>query len=119
MAFISQSLRQILPTSYRNGFWGECAGRPTEEDLRAIRTRKPDIPRLRVELKDGSERELWCTFGPQQIDINVNTPQGLFLLCRMRLQRLKTPAPSTQSPACNTQQCCLDVFPLDQSWMHA
>ena len=29
-----------------------------------------------MQLHDGSKRELWCTFGPQQIDINVFTPQG-------------------------------------------
>lgn len=31
---------------------------------------------LPVTLKDGSKRELWCTFGPEQIDININSPKG-------------------------------------------
>lgn len=58
-----------------------CAGRPTEEDLRLIRTRKPDIPKLPVTFNDGTKRELWCTFGPQQIDIDVMSPQGAHLVC--------------------------------------
>ena len=42
-----------------------------------IRTRKAEQPKLEVQLHDGSKRELWCTFGPQQIDINVCSPQGV------------------------------------------
>ncbi len=60
------------------------SGRPTTEDLELIRTRKPEEPKLEVTLKDGSKRNVWCTFGPQQIDIDVASPSGLpsrILLC--------------------------------------
>ena len=52
------------------------ADRPNEEDLKMIRTRKADMPMLPVTLKDGSERELWCTFGPEQIDLDIASPSG-------------------------------------------
>ena len=52
------------------------AGRPTKEDLERIRTRKAEEPKLEVTLKDGSKRTVWCTFGPQQIDIDVSSPSG-------------------------------------------
>ncbi|CAL5229827.1 g13231 [Coccomyxa viridis] len=55
-------------------FWGE--GRPNKDDLELIRTRKPEEPKLEVTLKDGSKRNVWCTFGPQQIDIDVASPSG-------------------------------------------
>jgi len=32
---------------------------------------------IEVQLADGSTRRLWCTFGPQQIDINPFSEQGL------------------------------------------
>lgn len=53
-----------------------CTGRPTQEDLELIRTRKPEEPKLEVTLKDGSKRNVWCTFGPQQIDIDINSRSG-------------------------------------------
>ncbi|CAL8469192.1 g8733 [Coccomyxa elongata] len=56
-------------------FWGS-PDRPNEEDLKRIRTRKADMPMLPVTLKDGSERELWCTFGPEQIDLDIASPSG-------------------------------------------
>ena len=58
-----------------NRLWG-CPGRPTQEDLELIRTRKPEEPKLEITLKDGSKRNVWCTFGPQQIDIDVSSPSG-------------------------------------------
>ena len=87
-----------------------CTGRPTKDDLEKIRTRKPEEPKLEVTLKDGSKRTVWCTFGPQQIDIDVSSPSGQhpeillrmcitqeFLTCWMHTQ----PVPSNcLSPAC-------------------
>ena len=35
---------------------------------------------IEVQLEDGSTRRLWCTFGPQQIDINPFSEPGLSLL---------------------------------------
>lgn len=52
------------------------AGEPTDEQLQLIRTRKPEAPVIEVEMKDGSKKKLWCTFGPQQIDINPFTKPG-------------------------------------------
>lgn len=46
------------------------AGRPTKKDLALIRTRKPEPPVLEVKLNNGDTARVWCTFGPQQIDIN-------------------------------------------------
>ncbi len=57
-------------------------GRPTKEDLDAIRTRKPEKPRIEVQMADGSTRYLWCTFGPQQIDIDpFSEPGSLAIVC--------------------------------------
>lgn len=53
-----------------------CAGDPSEEDLLKIRTRKAEAPVLEVTMGDGSTRRVWCTFGPQQIDINPFSEPG-------------------------------------------
>ncbi len=57
-----------------------CMGRtgdPSEEDLIKIRTRKPERPVIEVNMHDGSTRRLWCTFGPQQIDIDPFSKPGV------------------------------------------
>ncbi|KAK9815406.1 hypothetical protein WJX72_003171 [[Myrmecia] bisecta] len=54
-------------------FW---QGEPTQEQLKLIRTRKPEAPVLEVTLNDGTKKKLWCTFGPQQIDINPFSQKG-------------------------------------------
>ena len=41
-----------------------------------IRTRKPEAPVIEVEMGDGSKKKLWCTFGPQQIDIDPFSKPG-------------------------------------------
>lgn len=65
-----------------NKLWG---GEPTDEQLQLIRTRKPEAPVIEVEMKDGSKKKLWCTFGPQQIDINPFTKPGMkFMLDSLR-----------------------------------
>lgn len=51
-------------------------GEPTDEQLQLIRTRKPEAPVIEVEMKDGSKKKLWCTFGPQQIDIDPFSKPG-------------------------------------------
>jgi hypothetical protein len=35
------------------------------------------MPVLPVQLKDGTKREVWCTFGPEQIDIDINSAAGV------------------------------------------
>lgn len=51
-------------------------GEPTDEQLQMIRTRKPEAPVIEVEMGDGSKKKLWCTFGPQQIDIDPFSKPG-------------------------------------------
>ncbi len=51
-------------------------GEPTDEQLQLIRTRKPEAPVIEVDMKDGSKKKLWCTFGAQQIDIDPFTKPG-------------------------------------------
>lgn len=48
----------------------------TEADLLAIYRPRPGLPFSYVTLKNGKKRLLWTTFTKQQIDINVNHPQG-------------------------------------------
>ncbi len=48
----------------------------TEADLLAIYRPRPGLPFSYVTLKNGKKRLLWTTFTNQQIDINVNHPQG-------------------------------------------
>ena len=50
---------------------------PTRTDLERIRTRKPEAPCLTVELGNGKQHKIWCTFGPQQIDLDVYSVTGV------------------------------------------
>ena len=71
------------------------AGEPTDEQLQLIRTRKPEAPVIEVDMKDGSKKRLWCTFGPQQIDIDPFSKSGV------------------------RSECTLVQFVMYQSWSHA
>jgi len=48
----------------------------TEADLLVIYRPRPGLPFSSVTLKNGKKRLLWTTFTKEQIDINVNHPQG-------------------------------------------
>jgi sucrose phosphorylase len=48
----------------------------TEADLLIIYRPRPGLPFSYVTLKNGKKHLLWTTFTKQQIDINVNHPQG-------------------------------------------
>lgn len=48
----------------------------TESDLLTIYRPRPGLPFSSVTLKNGKKRLLWTTFTNQQIDINVDHPQG-------------------------------------------
>ncbi len=48
----------------------------TEADLLAIYRPRPGLPFSYATLKNGEKHLLWTTFAKQQIDINVNHPQG-------------------------------------------
>jgi sucrose phosphorylase len=52
-------------------FWP--GGEPTKEQNDAIYKRKPRGPYVTVTFKDGTTEKVWCTFGDDQIDLNMNT----------------------------------------------
>lgn len=49
----------------------------TEKDLLAIYRPRPGLPFTSMTLADGTRRLLWTTFTPEQIDIDVNHPEGI------------------------------------------
>jgi sucrose phosphorylase len=51
------------------------AGAHEQELLRIYRPR-PGLPFINMRMKNGEQRLLWTTFTPQQIDIDVESPQG-------------------------------------------
>ncbi len=48
----------------------------TEGDLQTIFRPRPGLPFTEMTLANGGQRTLWTTFTPQQIDIDVDHPQG-------------------------------------------
>lgn len=48
-------------------FWS--SGMPTKEEISKIYLRRP-IPYVDIEFADGTSEKVWCTFSPEQIDIN-------------------------------------------------
>jgi sucrose phosphorylase len=50
-------------------FWPN--GEPTAGDVKKIYTRKPRAPYVEVTFKDGTTEKVWCTFGDDQIDLNI------------------------------------------------
>ncbi len=48
----------------------------TADELSAIYRPRPGLPFTPVTLDDGSQRRMWTTFTPHQIDLNVTHPQG-------------------------------------------
>ena len=53
-------------------FWP--GGAPTQEQVDKIYKRKPRAPSITARFADGSEEEIWCTFGEEQIDLDVSRP---------------------------------------------
>lgn len=53
-------------------FWP--GGQPTQEQIDLIYKRKPRAPSLEIRFADGTSETLWCTFGDEQVDLNVNAP---------------------------------------------
>jgi sucrose phosphorylase len=49
----------------------------TEHDLLAIYRPRPGLPFTPMTLADGSRRILWTTFTPEQIDIDIDHPEGI------------------------------------------
>lgn len=52
-------------------FWEN--GEPTKEQVDLIYKRKPRAPYIDAEFADGSSEKIWCTFGEEQIDLNVES----------------------------------------------
>ncbi|HIW72971.1 MAG TPA: sucrose phosphorylase [Firmicutes bacterium] len=53
-------------------FWP--GGAPTREQVDKIYKRKPRAPSVTAEFADGTREEIWCTFGEEQIDLDVSKP---------------------------------------------
>lgn len=50
-------------------FWP--GGEPSAADIEKIYKRKPKAPCVDVNFKDGTREKIWCTFGDDQIDLNI------------------------------------------------
>jgi sucrose phosphorylase len=57
-------------------YGGVFPGGAAEEDLLKIYRPRPGLPFTKMRLDDGSERLLWTTFTPEQVDIDVRSAQG-------------------------------------------
>lgn len=57
-------------------FWTAEGGFPMQEQVDAIYKRKPRAPYVEAEFADGTTEKLWCTFGEEQIDINVKSERA-------------------------------------------
>lgn len=55
-------------------FWDN--GMPTKEQTDRIYKRKPRAPYVMSRHSDGTEEAVWCTFGEEQIDLNVESIEG-------------------------------------------
>ena len=57
-------------------FWAAEGGFPTDEQVDAIYKRKPRAPYVEAAFADGTTEKVWCTFGEEQIDINVRSERA-------------------------------------------
>ena len=55
-------------------FWEN--GEPTQEEVDAIYKRKPRAPYVDAHFADGTSEKVWCTFGEEQIDLNLKSETG-------------------------------------------
>lgn len=55
-------------------FWPK--GEPTDEELSLIYKRKPRPPYVDVAFANGTKEKIWCTFGDEQIDLNLSSDVG-------------------------------------------
>jgi len=55
-------------------FWP--GGAPTDEQVDLIYKRKPKAPSEVAHFADGTEEDVWCTFGSEQIDINIHSERA-------------------------------------------
>ena len=54
--------------NYRE-FW---KGEPSQEDYDKLYRRKPRAPYIEEKFKDGSIEKIWCTFGEEQVDLDLS-----------------------------------------------
>ena len=77
-AYFQDFLRRKEDSPYKDlfiryrDFWP--GGAPTNEQVEKIYKRKPRAPFITAEFADGSAEDIWCTFGPEQIDLDVSKP---------------------------------------------
>jgi len=55
-------------------FWE--GGEPTQAQVDAIYKRKPRAPYVVADFADGTQEKVWCTFGEEQIDLNLASETG-------------------------------------------
>lgn len=55
-------------------FWEN--GEPTQAEVDAIYKRKPRAPYVDAHFSDGTTEKVWCTFGEEQIDLNLKSDTG-------------------------------------------
>lgn len=55
-------------------FWKN--GMPSQVEEDAIYKRKPRAPYVMAEFADHTQEAVWCTFGEEQIDLNMETEEG-------------------------------------------
>lgn len=55
-------------------FWE--GGEPTQAQVDAIYKRKPRAPYVVADFADGTQEKIWCTFGEEQIDLNLASENG-------------------------------------------
>ncbi|HCM22839.1 MAG TPA: sucrose phosphorylase [Ruminococcaceae bacterium] len=76
--YFQDFLRQKDASPYKDyfirykDFWPN--GEPTQEQVDAIYKRKPRAPYLDAQFADGTKEKVWCTFGDEQIDLDVTKP---------------------------------------------
>lgn len=49
---------------------------PTQAETDAIYKRKPRAPYVMAEFGNQTQEAVWCTFGEEQIDLNMETEEG-------------------------------------------
>jgi sucrose phosphorylase len=65
-----------------NEFWN---GEPSEEEYKILYRRKPRAPYIEASFDDGSSEKIWCTFGEEQVDLNLAHPKTKeFILANLK-----------------------------------
>ncbi|NJP40700.1 sucrose phosphorylase [Oscillospiraceae bacterium HV4-5-C5C] len=77
LAHKDQSPYKNLFIRYKD-FWP--GGEPTPDQVDRIYKRKPRAPYVEARFADGTAEKVWCTFGEEQIDLNLKTAEGLDFL---------------------------------------